>query len=372
MTRHRIAPLLLVLSTVAGCQDARVSGPAAPAPGPAAPAPGPAVDRQDGGGSTSLDAIAGIDPSLISGPRDAGGELGAPRVACPGNDARVPQSCASFGVTVDPHYAPSYSCFDLGPVPGVPPQKYGGLVLTTDRCSVTLLIGGEANLMTGKLYKVGVTRDAAGHINGFSGNAAPLIDAPYNDGGVAHGPGDVLFITRYPSNELQLTRPASTTADKVIDLAALGVAQSSASLNFVPDGWPGAGALKLVSWPGGQWYTLAHRPDAQGTFDITAATAGMTLPGGPEGFVYVAAGSPLFPKNSLLISEWSANEISTYEADDAGDPRPGTRRLLIDGLRGAEGAFRDPASGDFFFSTWGQTADRVVVVRGFAPIVIVD
>jgi hypothetical protein len=115
-----------------------------------------------------------------------------------------------------------------------------------------------------------------------------------------------------------------------------------------------------------------HRPDAQGTFDITAATAGMPLPGGPEGFVYVAAGSPLFAKNSLLVSEWSANEISTYEADDSGDPRAGTRRRLIDGLQGAEGAFRDPATGDFFFSTWGQTADRVVVVRGFAPIVIVD
>ena len=40
------------------------------------------------------------------------------------------------------------------------------------------------------------------------------------------------------------------------------------------------------------------------------------------------------------------------------------------GLHGAEGAFRDPATGDFFFSTWGQMADRTIVVRGFAPIVI--
>lgn len=360
---------MLLISAMAACQEARVTGPQPPVADPGVPSP--AVDRPDAGGSTSLDAIRGIDPSLLNGPRDGGADSG-PQVACPGNDPRVPQSCAAFGVTVDPVFAPNYTCFDLGPVPGVPPQKYGGLVLTTDRCSVTMLIGGEANLMTGKLYKVAVTRDARGHINGFSGMATPFVDAPYNDGGVVHGPGGELLLTRWPANELQVTRAGSTTADKVIDLMPLGVAHASASLNFVPAGWPGEGVLKLMTWPGGQWYTLALRPDGQGTFDVTAATMVATLPGGPEGFVYVAAGSPQFTVNSLLVSEWSAHEISTYEVNETGDPKPGTRRLIMDGLQGAEGAFRDPATGDFFFSTWGQAADRVVVVRGFAPIVVVD
>ena len=40
------------------------------------------------------------------------------------------------------------------------------------------------------------------------------------------------------------------------------------------------------------------------------------------------------------------------------------------GLQGAEGAYRNPATGDFFFSTWGQAADRTIVVRGFAPIAV--
>jgi hypothetical protein len=137
-------------------------------------------------------------------------------------------------------------------------------------------------------------------------------------------------------------------------------------------GLSGAGALKLVSWSGGQWYTLAFRPAQPplvDTFDVTAAKLELTLPGGPEGFVYVAAGSPLFDTSSLLVSEWTANQIATYETDDAGNPKLGTRRTFITGLRGAEGAYRDPATGDFFFSTWGQSADRVIVVRGFSPII---
>jgi hypothetical protein len=146
------------------------------------------------------------------------------------------------------------------------------------------------------------------------------------------------------------------------------VAQSAASLGFVPPGLPAAGALKVVSWSGGQWYTLAIRP-AQETFDVTAAKLELTLPGGPEGFVYVAAGSPQFDTTSLLVSEWTANQIATYQVDDAGNPRLGTRRTFISGLRGAEGAYRDPATGDFFFSTWGQSADPVIVVRGFASII---
>ena len=45
---------------------------------------------------------------------------------------------------------------------------------------------------------------------------------------------------------------------------------------------------------------------------------------------------------------------STYEIDEGANPILATRRDFITGLKGAEGAYRDPATGDFFFSTWGQ------------------
>jgi hypothetical protein len=309
-------------------------------------------------------------------------EVGAAPPPCPGTATAEPASCAAMGIRVEPHYAGRYTCFDLGPVPGMPPQKYGGLTLTQDKCSTTLLIGGRANEPGGQLFSVTVARNGRGQISGFVGQATPYAEAPYNDGGVTYGPGGVLFITRWPSNQLQQTRPGSRVADRQIMLggAPLNIASASASLAFVPPSLPGAGALKLVSWSGGEFYTLTINPDGRGTFDVTGATQVARLPGGPEGFTYVSAGSELFPVHSMLVSEWTANKISTYEVDEKGDPKLGTRRDFITGLTGAEGAYRDPATGDFFFSTWSFAppagspgkGDRVIAVRGFQPERVVE
>jgi hypothetical protein len=161
-------------------------------------------------------------------------------------------------------------------------------------------------------------------------------------------------------------RPGSADADKVTDLTALGVVASPGGMAFAPPDHPGAGRAKLVSWPGGQWYDLTLAADGAGLFDVIAATQMATLPGGPEGIAYVPLGSPLFPAPSVLISEYSANEVAVYETDAQGDPVLASRRTFITGLVGAEGALIDPASGDFLFSTFGG-GDRVVAVRGFAP-----
>lgn len=271
----------------------------------------------------------------------------------------------SPGVTIAPPFDTSYTLTDLGSVPGLPPS-YGGLTfLAGDRN--TLLIGGNANTVSGALYTIGVSRDAAGHIDGFTGTATFHASAPYNDGGVVYGSGGVLFTSRWPVNELAQYLPGSTTPDKVIDLAAFGVASSHAALNFVPVGFEGAGQMKLVSWSGGQFYTASFAPDGLGTFDVTAVTLETTLPGGPEGFVYIPLGSSEFGSPSMLVSEYSANSIGAYEVDANGNPILATRRDFITGLAGAEGAFIDPLTGDFLFSTFGG-GDRVIAVRGFAVI----
>ncbi len=309
-------------------------------------------------------------PGLIPpAPGPTSGGTG-PSIVCPGTDTGEPASCASIGVALAPPFDTRYTCFDLGPIPGVTTTKYGGLSLTSEACSSTLLIGVNANASTALLHAVDITRDSGGHVNGFRGMARPLIDAPYHDGGVAYGPGGVLFITRWPVNEIQQTLPGSTVADKVTALAPLGVVRSASSLNFVPPSMPGGGALKLVTYSTGDWYTLLLSPDGLGTYDIVGAKRERALTGGPEGFVYVAAGSPQIPVHSLLVSEWSARRISIYETDQNGNPRVDTPRDFITGLNGAEGAYRDPTTGDFFFSTWGHASgDRVIVVRGFAPII---
>jgi hypothetical protein len=259
-----------------------------------------------------------------------------------------------------------YSVHNLGAPPGVP-TSFGGLTLkagTTDR----LLIGGAANTASGALYEVGVVRDPRGHITGFTGTAARYADAAQIDGGVAYGPGGVLFVARYPTNQIGQTKPGSTVTDKVVDMTPLGVAPSLGALQFVPAGQPGAGSLKLASYASGQWYDATLVPDGSGTFDVTGVTTvpNSTLPGGPEGVVYVAPGSPQFSGPSLLVSEYGADNVAVYDVDANGDPIVASRRVFVSQLVNPEGAFLDPLTGDYLFSTYGGF-NQVVVVRGFAP-----
>jgi hypothetical protein len=269
--------------------------------------------------------------------------------------------------TVAEPFDDAYSVRDIGSPPGVP-ASLGGLTLkagTTDR----LLIGGAANGASGALYEIGVTRDQQGHITGFvEQDATRYADAAYNDGGVTYGPGGVLFLARWPSNELGQTKPGSTVTDKIVALASSGVASSLSSLGFVPSGLPGAGSLKLASYSGGEWYDADLAADGNGTYDVVNVNrvTGVTLPGGPEGFVFVRAGSAEFSAHSLLVSEYLAGNVAAYALDANGDPVIASRRTFISGLTGAEGAFVDPLTGDFLFSTFGG-GSRVIVVSGFAP-----
>lgn len=294
--------------------------------------------------------------------------------------ARAAVLCAG-GLAVGAHaqtlgsdFSADYSVLSLGSVPSLP-SNYGGLAFLNAN---TLLIGGQANTAVGSLYTIDVVRDGMNHITGFGGSAMRFggtagAVGEYNDGGVVFGPGGVLFTSRWPINELGQTRPGSIDEDKVIDLAALGVAGSHAAINFVPAAFGGAGQAKLVSWSGGQWYTAGVAPDGSGTFDLVGLTpvdldpvapGVQNAPGGPEGFVFISAANAGFGVNSMLISEFSAGEIGAYELDASGNPLVATRRSFLSGLSGAEGAVIDPLTGDFLFSTFGG-GDRVVRVTGF-------
>jgi len=258
----------------------------------------------------------------------------------------------------------SYSVVNLGSVPGLP-LNYGGLVVKIDDPS-KLIIGGAANGANGALYTVGLVRDAEGHITGFNGEATYFAAAQYNDGGVAYGPGNVLFLARWPVNELGQLRPGSVATDRVDLLAPFGVESSHSSLNFVPVGFPGAGRMKLCTYIGGQWNDVSIAPDGLGTYSITNVTqvAIPRLQGGPEGFTYPPVNSPQFGAPSMLLSEYAAGKVVAYELDGNGDPLVETRREFISGLTGAEGANIDPVTGDFLFSTFGGFS-QVVLVRGF-------
>ncbi len=309
----------------------------------------------------TTDTLVGTPGTCDVACQHAGTGCAAGDACCsPGCDSTTDSDCA---FTIDPFYDPSYDVRDLGTAPGVP-ANYGGLTVSPADPNL-LLIGGLANNLTGAIYALGLQRDPAGHIVGIVGPATVAREGQYNDGGVVFAPDGVLVLARYPVNELGFQRAASTTTDKTVALAGLGVAASVGGLAHVPAGHPGAGAWKLVSWSGGQWYELTLVADGTGTYDVTAAVLRQTIAGGPEGIVYVPLGSPLFTNPSVLVSEYSAGRVGTYEVDSAGDPVLATRRSLITNLTGAEGAAIDPVSGDFLFSTFGG-GSRIIVVRGFS------
>src|SRR3954470_1642996 len=244
--------------------------------------------------------------------------------------------------TLDPSFADSYTLTNIGSPTGIP-SPLGGLVLkaaTTNR----LLVGGSANTASGALYEVGITRDPQGHINGFSSGAARFGDAAWIDGGLTYGPGGVLFASRWPDNKLGESRPGSTLTDKIVDVGAMGMASSLSSVGFVPGGMQGAGSVKLASYSGGQWYDADAVPDGNGLFDLANLheIVGSQLPNAPEGFVFVGKGSPQFPADSLLLSEYRNGTVAAFTLDGDGNPVISSRRTFITGLASVEGAMIDP------------------------------
>lgn len=278
------------------------------------------------------------------------------------SSAILAMSASATAQTVEAPFDQFYSAVDLGTIPGLP-TPYGGLVISAGDPDV-LLIGGAANQAGAAIYRVRLVR-SCGRIVGFDGDAEFFASAPNIDGGLAYGPDGVLFFTRYSMNGLGQILPGSTAPDRLIDLNAFGIPSSVGAVNFVPAGFPSAGACRVMNFNGGSWSGVELAPAGDGTFLVTSGA--VRVPGaasGPEGFVYIRAGSPQFPSDTLLVSEFSAGRVSAFEIDANADPIIATRRTVLSGLSGVEGAAIDPTTNDFLFSTFGA-GNRVIVVRGF-------
>lgn len=272
--------------------------------------------------------------------------------------------------TVNAAYASFYSITNLGTPTGVPGPLGGLTIKATD--PDTLMIGGSANTSSAVIDQIGVTRDSGNHITGFSGTASQAATAPGTsggiDGGLAYGPNNVLFYTTFADNNIGQIKVGSSSPDKLTGLTSLGVTSSVGSLLFVPNsfGGPNVGHLKIASYNGNTIYDAIVTDDGTGTYNIGAATLTATLSGGIEGLIYVPGGSPGFTNPAMLVAEYGTGAISAYDVNANGDPIAGTRRDFITGLSGAEGAYIDPLSGDFLFSTFNG-GNQVIAVSGFAP-----
>jgi len=249
------------------------------------------------------------------------------------------------------------------------PQYYGGLTFKYDDPN-TLLVAGGAGGPDGRVYQITVNRDGNGHIVGYSGIATLYPSAESTIGryntSVTFGPDNVLFVARYPSNEVEQSKPGSIASDKIVDLTPVGVSGTGCTIAFVPPGFPGAGSMKVTSWSSGGWYHCDFAPDGNGTFNIISGIFRADIGGSPKGIAFVPPGSPQFPANSVLISQILYAGVATASLDDHGDPIPGTMQDFISGANGIDGACIDPVTGDFLFSMFSDGSQAIARVSGFA------
>lgn len=93
------------------------------------------------------------------------------------------------------------------------------------------------------------------------------------------------------------------------------------------------------------------------------------MPNGPGGFAYIPVGSPLFPEQRILMTEWTAEPqaVSSYAVDAAGDPIPASRKPFFTSFVQPWGSYFDPGTGDYILLQWNSQPDHVYIVKGFVP-----
>lgn len=331
------------------------------------------ADKSDGGPAEGLDSGTDVrvDTSAPDTTVDSGGfvvdALDASDAVSDGagcKDDPPDSGGTGVAVTIAAEYAPYYRAFDLGPVPGMPPGHLGGCVLA-QADENTLLFAGNSEAGDGQIHKIKLKRGVCGHIIGFAGTSTKIADTPYVDANLLWLPSSMLLYSEWNANKIGLLVSGATTPAREIDLALVGVESSIGGVGFVPKGYTAEGQMRGVTWPTGNWFHLDLKPDGA-LWKVNSATKTTTLPNGPGGFAYVPAGSPGFPKNRIIMSEWSVDSVATYEVDAVGDPDLASRKAFFEKFTKPWGAYFDPKTGDFLFLTWGPAPDRVFVVQGFS------
>ncbi len=306
---------------------------------------------------------------------DAPPFVDAPPIPDAGPVCGAPPTPAGANVVIAPEFAPFYTAYDLGVVPGVPDPLGGTTVKYGD--DATLLIAGNSENGAGQIYSIGVTREACGHIVGFSGASTSVATTPYVDANLTYAPGTggLMFYTQWPQYQLSQLPLGATASARDTNLLTLGLDntgdQGPGGVGFVPPGYAAAGQLRVVTWPAGRWYHLDLVPDGP-LFTVSGATLATTLTGNPGGFAYVPAGSPGFPNPSIILAEWSVggttmDRVAVYEADANGDPMPATRKEFMTQFPRPWGAYFEPKTGDYLFLSWGTGSDHLYIVQGFVP-----
>jgi len=285
---------------------------------------------------------------------------------------------AGADAVLAPEYQADYIAYDLGPVPkdggGVLP-RLGGLVVFPDDPLMAYVVG-PSEVEAAELHVIPLERGPCGHIIGFGGGAVKLLGAPFLDL-MTNGPKGLVFISHYPNSLLSQLVPGEAALASTIALGPLGVEStwSPGGINFVPPGYPDAGMLRIMGYPYLQNISLMaswYRADISFngiSYDISPVKKTVELPGGPGGFAYIPKGSPGFPDQRIMVTEWLTNPqaVASYAVDDQGDPIVDTHKPFFTSFIKPWGSYFEPTTGDYIFLQWEAQPDHVYIVQGFVP-----
>jgi len=269
---------------------------------------------------------------------------------------------------IDPAYSGSYgsSATLVGTVP-TPLLTVTTAIAFSSGSPNTLLVGGSTGgRPDGAIYSIGVTRDVANHITGFTGSPT-LVSTAFGpsggaiDGGLAYGPLGNLFYTTFPDSGIgQITTGSSSPSTT----ATLPIG-SPGSLAFTPAGFGSDGHLKLTSYIDNAWYDATLTPNGP-TFNVSVGSSvALGANFKPEGIAYVAAGQPDFSNNSVLIASVGDGKVYAYQTDASGNPNTGTKQTFMT-LGDLGGLVLDPLTGDLLGVT--TQLKNLYEVRGFTAV----
>jgi hypothetical protein len=245
--------------------------------------------------------------------------------------------------SLGPSFISLYTIANLGVPSDLPPYGAGGIAFSQSNPSV-LLMGGISDYVSGSVYSVGLTRDpVTNEVTGYSGAFSSYASATYIDGGLTYGPDGYLFFTQYPNNTISEMKPGSTSPDFTESLP--GVTSSVGGLNFIPAGFSGAGNAAITSYNGDSICSSAVTLNGDGSYSFGACTDTVALPSVPEGIQYIAAGTPGFSANSILVSFYSQGLIEAYQVDANGMPILATGKVFASGVGNPIGITVDPLTG---------------------------
>lgn len=255
------------------------------------------------------------------------------------------------------------------------PLSYGGIAINPSLPN-TLVIGGGVGAAGGAFYAVAVNRDpATQRITGIKTPVTLFASATDLAGGALFYPENsatpVLFYSIFSGSsgvDIGMIKAGSSTTNKVVNI----VPETPGGVMFVPQGFSGAGQLKILTYSG-KFYSVTIAPDANGTYNLSSPVLSALLPPQPsanvEGMVYLKAGSPGFTVDTLLVAETRAGIIAAYSVDANGNPIAATRRVFLSGppFQAPEGLCFDPVTGDLLVTTAASSSSAIYRISGFAP-----